>query len=206
MSSFEWMELQTLTHDIAATRSRLAAARSDKDQRLIRMLEEELGAAEARRDRLLSHITNDLAGDSEHRRPAVATEQVDADDSVDADEASLQEAPAEQQEVRPAAEPGADEPDLPADASTSGGEGGRIEWDRLTPGDIDRAKTGLAARRAAILARHAEVLQQLDADDREIEALDQAIEAFADKFRVVAPGAAIVQLDEERELRLQGRG
>ena len=55
MSSFEWMELQTLTSDITAARSRLAAARSRKDHRVIRVLEEEIAAAEARRARLLAH-------------------------------------------------------------------------------------------------------------------------------------------------------
>ena len=45
MSSYEWMELQTLTSDIAASRSRLVAARSAKDNRLARVLEQEIGEA-----------------------------------------------------------------------------------------------------------------------------------------------------------------
>src|SRR5260370_37717959 len=65
MGSFEWMELQTLTSDINPSRSRLAQARSSKDHRLIRLLEAEIAAAEARRDRLLAHITTHLADDTE---------------------------------------------------------------------------------------------------------------------------------------------
>src|SRR5260370_6030906 len=62
MGSFEWMELQTLARDIDTSRSRLATARSNKDHRLARVLEAEITAAEARRDRLLAHITTHLAG------------------------------------------------------------------------------------------------------------------------------------------------
>jgi hypothetical protein len=65
MSSFEWMELQTLTSDIAASRSRLAAARSAKDNRLARVLEQEITAAERRRDGLLANITDQVAGADE---------------------------------------------------------------------------------------------------------------------------------------------
>src|SRR5260370_25389094 len=65
MGSFEWMELQTLARDIDASRSRLATPRSNKDHRLARVLEAEITAAEARRDRLLAHITTHLAGPPE---------------------------------------------------------------------------------------------------------------------------------------------
>src|SRR5687767_6043726 len=65
MSSYEWMELQTLTSDIAASRARLAAARSAKDNRLARVLEQEIGEAERRRDLLLANITNQVASPTE---------------------------------------------------------------------------------------------------------------------------------------------
>jgi hypothetical protein len=65
MSSYEWMELQTLTSDIAASRSRLVAARSAKDNRLARVLEQEIGEAERRRDLLLANITDQVAGQDE---------------------------------------------------------------------------------------------------------------------------------------------
>ncbi|HVC56071.1 MAG TPA: hypothetical protein VND95_08950 [Stellaceae bacterium] len=72
MSSFEWMELQTLTSEIAAARSRLAAARSKKDIGRSRALEEEIRAAEGRRDRLLAHISTNLATAAEPASLAAA--------------------------------------------------------------------------------------------------------------------------------------
>ena len=55
-------------------------------------------------------------------------------------------------------------------------------WDQLTPVDIERAKSELDARRDEMLARHAEELQSLDADQTQLEALEQAIGAFLQKF------------------------
>src|SRR6185295_11629815 len=60
MGTYDWMELQTLTNDIAAARARLAAARATKDIGKARGLEEEIARAEAQRDRLLAHITTNL--------------------------------------------------------------------------------------------------------------------------------------------------
>ncbi|HEV8679403.1 MAG TPA: hypothetical protein VGQ90_08515, partial [Stellaceae bacterium] len=65
MSSFEWMELQTLTSDIATARSRLTAARSSRNVGRARGLEEEIIAAEARRTHLLASITINLAATPE---------------------------------------------------------------------------------------------------------------------------------------------
>lgn len=72
MSSFEWLELQTLTEEIAAARSQLAAARAAKDRARSRSLEAEITAAERRRDRLLAHITTDLVGVGEPGGPVPA--------------------------------------------------------------------------------------------------------------------------------------
>src|SRR5713101_4733730 len=82
MGSFEWMELQTLTSDINASRSRLAQARSSKDHRLIRVLEAEIAAAEARRDRLLAHITTHLADDTEPAPDAATMKSADLPGAV----------------------------------------------------------------------------------------------------------------------------
>src|SRR6185503_18390299 len=60
MGTYDWMELQTLTNDIAAARARLAAARATKDIGKARGLEEEIARAESQRDRLLAHITTNL--------------------------------------------------------------------------------------------------------------------------------------------------
>ncbi len=187
MSSFEWMELQTLTSEITAQRSRLVAARAKKDHRLTRVLEEEIAAAEERRMRLLSHITNDLADAAEGQRPAAAI--ADAPPQPEA-------AVAEPIAVKPAA------PAVAEEAETATGEGG---WDRLTPGDIVHAKEAVGRRRAAMLARHAEELAALDADRERVEALAVAIDDFLQKFNAGSSRGAIVQLEEEREMRLQSR-
>ena len=82
-------------------------------------------------------------------------------------------------------------------------------WDQLTPGDIENAKTELAGRRAEMLARHAEELKGLETDQAQLDTLAEAIELFARKFKLPAqsdaPNAAVVTLEEERELRMQSR-
>jgi len=45
--------------------------------------------------------------------------------------------------------------------------------------DIERVKRGLATRRAEILARHAEELKALEADESELDAFEKAIATFA---------------------------
>src|SRR5260370_16593808 len=61
MSSFEWMELQTLTADIETARDRLADARKRRDQGRIRALEAEITQAEKRRLQLVAHISTSIA-------------------------------------------------------------------------------------------------------------------------------------------------
>lgn len=75
MGTYDWMELQTLTNDIAAARARLAAARATKDIGKARGLEEEIARAEAQRDRLLAHITTNLVTAPE---PAATGREKDA--------------------------------------------------------------------------------------------------------------------------------
>ncbi len=212
MGSFEWMELQTLTSDITAARSRLAAARSTKDHRVARELEAEIAAAEARRARLLAHITSHLAGAPEPAPDPETTEDADAHralapvgvpprDQSDGEEPSgeLVDRTLGESAAPPAAAPKADNR-----------EGEIIVWDQLTPGDIGRAKAELDGRRVAMLARHAEELNGLDADQTQLDGLERAIDAFVGKFhpssRQSAPECDVVTLGEERELRLQGRG
>ncbi|MGC2413921.1 MAG: hypothetical protein WA459_14630, partial [Stellaceae bacterium] len=60
MSSFEWMELQTLTSDIDMARSRLIEARKSGDQGRVGALEEEITRAEKRRLQLLAHISTNI--------------------------------------------------------------------------------------------------------------------------------------------------
>ncbi len=93
MSSFEWMELQTLTSEITAARSRLAAARASKDQARVRALEEEITAAETRRDKLLAHISTDLASD---QQPAARAAAMQAAAEAGLPEPAVAEPPAEE--------------------------------------------------------------------------------------------------------------
>jgi hypothetical protein len=54
------------------------------------------------------------------------------------------------------------------------------------------------------LARHAEELRSLDADQAEIDTLEQAIDAFARKFNLQPAGGEVVRLEPGRESRRQG--
>src|SRR5579863_5457033 len=210
MGSFEWMELQTLTSDITAARSRLAAARSRKDHRVIRVLEEEIAAAEARRARLLAHITTHLADATEPAPARATTAGADAHRAAEPVEEPLRVEGANQPSrelVDPTLADGAASPGVP---EADSGEGGIIVWNQLTPGDIGRAQDELGVRRAEMLARHAEELKRLDGDQTQLDSLERAIDAFMQKFNASSPEgvreAAIVALGNERELRLQGRG
>ena len=78
-------------------------------------------------------------------------------------------------------------------------------WEQLTPSHIVQAKTDLEQRRTEMLARHADELKSLDTDLTEIEALDRAISAFTAKFPAGAPSSAVINLEEERDLRQQSR-
>ena len=70
-------------------------------------------------------------------------------------------------------------------------------WDKLTAGDLERVKRGLATRRSEILARHAEELKALEADQSEIDVIDKAITAFTQKFKLSST-AEVIPLDGER--------
>jgi hypothetical protein len=214
MSSYEWMELQTLTSDIAASRARLVAARSARDNRLARVLEQEITEAERRRDQLLANITNQVASPAD---PSPAPEGGTADPALlhepgptappDSGPSDPPVAAPDQETVEVVvSHPVAPEPERQQPAGT---EGGNAVWDQLTPGDIQNAKNELAGRRAEILARHAEELKAVDADQIQLDTLAEAIELFARKFKQPAqtetPNADVVALEQERELRMQGR-
>ena len=207
MGSFEWMELQTLTGDITTARSRLAAARSKKDHRVARALEEEVAAAEARRGRLLAHITTHLAGGPRPARDPGTMENTNGRRAeTPVGEALRVESEANQPSGELVGRTLGDGAASPATApKVDSGEGGTIVWDQLTPGDIGRAKNGIEVRRAEMLARHAEELTGLDADRTQLDTFEQAIDAFMRKFSP-SPPEGVVTLGDEPELRLQGRG
>jgi hypothetical protein len=224
MDALEWVELQTLAAEISHTRSRLVQARSRKDHRLARMLEEEILAAERRRDLLVAHITDQFA-DAQHggAQPAQSESAASPDEAEDAappPQAAEPERPsaAAAEPERPsaaAAEPeqpsaAAPEPDATGEPAATASapeadtlKGGVVVWDQLTPGDIERAKQELGVRRSEMLARHAEELKGLDATQAELDTLDRAIEAFARKFKLRDGEDGVVQLDGRRDTRLQ---
>lgn len=219
MGSFEWMELQTLTGEIGAARTRLSEARAKRDHRLARTLEEEIAAAEKKRAGLLANITSHLAGVPEAgaagapAAPAAAVVAVKPErhGSVPAagtlkpaavkenlDHGEGEQPPLELTErivgtgTRQAA---------PAPKVASA-QGGTIVWDQLRPSDIERARQELGTRRAELLARHAEELRGLDAEQSQLDTLVESIDAFMRRFSTAAPDADVVQLGPERE-RLQ---
>jgi hypothetical protein len=282
MSSFEWVELETLTSDIEAARSRLAEARKRNNQGAVGRLEVEITRAEKRRSDLLAHISTSVASAPEPSPPreaagsrqaaapvaealqegaggaqlpddakpdtppkakdgantrqaaAAATEALpdeadeaqppdesasapepdplpeakDGDNSRQASAPAAEALPGEADAEQPLPDPvdrivagGADSPAVALKADGVGG--GNIMWDQLTPNDIERAKSELDERRAEMLARHAEELKGLEADQSQLETLEQAIASFLRKFNTSSPESAIVKLDEARELRQQ---
>ena len=55
-------------------------------------------------------------------------------------------------------------------------------WEIVSRQELDQARQELRARRAAIMQRHAEELQQLDAERREIEDLSRLAAILSSKF------------------------
>ena len=193
MDSFEWMELETLNSEIAHAQTRLAAARSAQNHMLVQLLQREIDETAERRDRVLANITQGLsparagAPPQSSEAPAAAT-----------DEQRPQVKPAKPAAHSGGSGPGRSQPSRPA-ASTDTAthtEGVAAVWDRLTATDIEQAKRGLAQRRSELLARHAEELKALDAEQGEIDNVERSIGVFARKFNLA--GAKVVALDAER--------
>src|SRR5436309_3880649 len=61
MSKFEWVELETLSAEVAHLQSRIDAARVTKNYGLVQLLEREIAAATERRTRVLTDITKGLS-------------------------------------------------------------------------------------------------------------------------------------------------
>ncbi|HEV8679493.1 MAG TPA: hypothetical protein VGQ90_08980 [Stellaceae bacterium] len=193
MSSLE-MELQRVTTDIAAARSRLSAARLSNNLTLVQALEEAIAVAEARRAAL--------------RAGGVAAIEDGAEPAADpAPEPDLQPDP----EPEPVEGVAAVEDAQPNDAEIAepqvASEGVAAMSDEIVPIDaIERASRQLEARRAEMLARHADELKELDADQKEIDAMAQAMSAFLRKFNLGSAAGSVVRLDDERDMRLQSHG
>src|SRR5437764_1059602 len=227
MSSFEWMELQTLTNDIELARSRLVEARKSGDRGRVTGLEEEITRAESRRLQLLAHISTNIVTIPEAKgKDGAGARQAPAPEAVPEEPPGEAARPAEPPptetasataEIASAPEPeppkardgagprpapetpaeasrdeadeqpppveavSAPEPPSPSKAREGAGarpvsakadsiEGGTM-WDQLTPNDIERVKAELGTRRTEMLARHAEELKELDAEQSQLETL-----------------------------------
>jgi hypothetical protein len=70
-------------------------------------------------------------------------------------------------------------------------------WDKLTAADLERVKRGLSSRRSEILARHAEELRTLEAEQSEVDVIEKAIAAFSQKFQLTNT-AEVIPLEGER--------
>jgi hypothetical protein len=210
VAAFEWMELQTLTSDIEVARSRLAAARADRDHRRMRALEHEIAAAERRRARLLSVLTDDLADAHQPPPPPGADPDTPSGANPDTPLGANSDTPLGANSdtppgVNPDAPPAADH-DAAGAPDIASPEGGNIVWEQLTPGDLERAEQEIAKRREEMLARHAEELKALEDDRDRITSLEQAIAEFMRKFGGASVTGEVVQLGDEREMRSLGRG
>jgi hypothetical protein len=171
------------------------------------MLEEEITAAERRRARLLAHITSQLASSGE---PPLHPELLEsaASDAATGNQQALNANDLREPDDTTRSHPDAADDEISTDPIPEWDreQGGSVVWDQLTPGDIERAKTELGTRRAEMLARHAEELKALDADQAQLDTLVEAVAAFVRKFSPPSAGGAVVQLDEQRGSRLQSHG
>jgi len=205
MSSFEWMELQTLISDIATARSRLADARQRKDHGRIRALEDEISKAERLRLQLVAHITTNIVSED----PGPASKRKGKDGGAANAPAAAAEPEPDKKQPEPASTAAAEPADrivargpapLASGPKAVSAEGGVIVWDQLTPDHIERAKRELATRRADMLSRHAEELKALEVEQIQLDGLEQAIQSFLQKFSK-SDEAAVVQLEQGRGSR-----
>jgi hypothetical protein len=184
MSKFEWMELETLSSEITQTQTRLDAARATKNLGLVQLLERELADALKRRAQVLTSITKGLGFTGSKPKLAAASVQQPQSASTQRQEAA--EAAEPQRVAAPAAE---------SDFGISKEKG--VMWDKLTAADLERVKRGLTTRRSEMLARHAEELKALEAEQSEIDVIEKAIAAFTQKFKLTST-AEVIPLDGER--------
>jgi hypothetical protein len=203
MALTDWTELEHLSGEIADSQSRLEAARATQNHGLARLLERQISEAEKWRDRLVQQITSRLT-----IGPGAAARNASSAAPAEAVSTAVSEAV-----VEPVADVAVAVIDAgtaePAPAVAAAPIPNRLEgvasvWEQLSRTDIERVKRELGVRRAELLARHAEELRALEAEQGEIEGFLQAIEAFTRKFNV-ASGEVVVPF-EERNARGQARG
>jgi hypothetical protein len=194
MSKFEWMKLETLSNEIAHSQSRLDAARATKNHGLVKLLQREIAETAERRARVLAGITKELgvAGSARSHPSPVPVQKIEAE------AAQEEQQRGEQVEALTATVLASPEPTSNPDTI----EGVSTVWDKLTRADIERAKQGLVTRRSELLARHAEELKALDAEQSEIDVIERAIGAFASKFKT-GGGAEVAPFNAEHNAHSQ---
>lgn len=223
MSSFEWIELESLSLEISNAEARLAEASSRDFLHLVTDIETQIANAKARREHILESISRNTASiaitPDEHPEPnASVSDQTDRLPLTEDDRTQLNTQQNEDNFVGPhpvdaepiglgvaASDPSGSENDLPSMTAAVPAEEAAAIWDRL-PAVLERARLDIERRRAEILARQAEELKALDDEHLEIEALERALEAFARRFGRRPESGQIVRLDEERGLRMQHAG
>jgi hypothetical protein len=72
--------------------------------------------------------------------------------------------------------------------------GSETVWNELNRTDLQRVKQDIETRRSEMLARHAEELADLDADQAELTVIEEAIDAVVRKFNL-GHSAEIVPLE-----------
>ena len=188
MSKFEWVELETLSAEVARLQSRIDAARLTKNYGLVQLLEREIGVATERRNRVLAGITKALtnAVPAGQRPIEVPVQEVHPEQPEEEQEPAIQ-IETEISDIVPSANP----------RVRTDQKGDLRMWDKLTADDIKRVKRGFATRRAEMLARHAEELQGLETQEAEIDGVEKAIAVFTQKFKLTS-SADVVPFDAER--------
>jgi hypothetical protein len=234
MAAFEWLELQTLTGDIATARSRLTAARSNKDDRRVRLLEQEIASAEGRRARLLAFLTDHVAGavhetadaDAAGKAPTATDDELFASDGavIAGDDAVIagDDAPIAGDDA-PIAGDGDRQSvvvELRSYAADSSTKEGRVAAAPRHVGDVLNQKgeitvweqltpSDLDRARSELDARRDEMLarhaEELKSLETDREQLASLETAIAQFLRRFSPAESeVIKLGEERELRAAG--
>lgn len=189
-SKFDWMELETLSGEIAHAQRRLEAARASADHGLARIIQHEITEIEARRARVLADLTKGIAA-----HPIDEKHPIEIPVGQPQAERSAEEKPQERAAVEAMTPNDRPAPEPPPASDTPAGDASM--WDKVSAADVERLKRGLATRRSEMLARHAEELKALEAEQAEIEVIERAIAAFIQKFRLTT-AAEVVPFDAER--------
>jgi hypothetical protein len=188
MSKFEWVELETLSTEVAHVQSRINAARANKNFGMVRLLEQEMAEVSERRNRVLAEITHGISDALPDGRQPTHFSTLE----IHSNQPDKKQRPAPEIEAPTSSSLTAPDPALPTDPAGDTGM-----WDKLTAADLDRIKRGLTIRRSDMLARHAEELKSLEAEESEIEAVEKAIALFTQKFKLTST-AEVVSLGAER--------